>query len=66
MEGSIIGQVRHIAAKELAEAGCSDCEIQAVTGHKSLAMVQKYRSQADQKAASERAQARLEWSGSGT
>lgn len=51
---------RYTAAKELAEAGCSDSEIQAVTGHKTLAMVQKYRSQADQKAASKRAQARRE------
>ena len=57
---------RYTAAKELAEAGCSDSEIQAVTGHKTLAMVQKYRSQADQKAASKRAQARRERNGNRT
>ena len=51
---------RHNAAKELAEAGCSDADIQAVTGHKTRAMVQKYRGQADQKAASKRAQSRRE------
>lgn len=47
---------RYTAARELAEAGCSDAEIQSVTGHKTLAMVQKYRSQANQKRASKRAQ----------
>lgn len=51
---------RYTAAKQLAEAGCSDAEIQAVTGHKTLAMVQKYRSQADQKRSSKRAQIRRE------
>jgi len=51
---------RYTAAKELAEAGCSDSEIQAVTGHKTLAMVQKYRAQANQRLASTRAQARRE------
>jgi integrase len=49
---------RYTAARLLAEAGCSDSEIQAVTGHKTLAMVQKYRAQASQKAASKRAQER--------
>lgn len=49
---------RYTAARLLAEAGCSDSEIQAVTGHKTLAMVQKYRAQANQRAASKRAQQR--------
>lgn len=49
---------RYTAARLLAEAGCSDAEIQSVTGHKTLAMVQKYRAQADQKKASKRAQER--------
>lgn len=49
---------RYTAAKELADAGCTDTEIQSVTGHRTLAMVQKYRKQASQKAASRRAQAR--------
>lgn len=47
---------RYTAAKELAEAGCSDSQIQAVTGHKTLSMVQKYRGQANQKQASKQAQ----------
>lgn len=53
---------RYNAAVELSEAGCSDAEIQSVTGHKSLQMVQKYRRQADQKKASRRAQTRREQS----
>lgn len=47
---------RYTAAVELAEAGCSDAEIQAVTGHKTLEMVQKYRSRARQKRLSKSAQ----------
>jgi integrase len=47
---------RYTAARQLAEAGCSDADIQAVTGHKTLEMVQKYRRQADQKIRSKRAQ----------
>ena len=49
---------RYTAAVQLADAGCSDAEIQAVTGHKTLAMVQKYRSRANQRAASKAAQER--------
>ncbi|WP_109468830.1 site-specific integrase [Albibacillus kandeliae] len=49
---------RYTAAKELAEAGCSDSEIQAVTGHKSLDMVKKYRQQARQRELSKSAQQR--------
>lgn len=48
--------LRYVAAVELAEAGCTDAEIQAVTGHKTLEMVQKYRSQARQKQMSKQAQ----------
>ncbi len=51
---------RYTAAKELAEAGCSDTEIQSVTGHKTVAMVAKYRAQASQKRASREAQQRRE------
>ena len=49
---------RYTAARLLTDAGCSDAEIQSVTGHKTLAMVQKYRSGADQAALSRRAQER--------
>ena len=41
--------LRHSTAAELAEAGCTDAQIAAVTGHKSLRMVAKYRQQAAQK-----------------
>lgn len=51
---------RYNATKELAEAGCSDTEIQAVTGHRSLEMVKKYRSQANQRNLSKAAQQRRE------
>ncbi|WP_235824100.1 hypothetical protein [Falsiruegeria mediterranea] len=49
---------RYNAAVELADAGCSDTEIQSVTGHKTLAMAQKYRAQANQKRLSKSAQAK--------
>jgi integrase len=51
---------RYTAAVQLSEAGCSDSEIQAVTGHKTLEMVQKYRAKASQKIASKSAQKRRE------
>lgn len=57
---------RYTAARQLAEAGCSDAEIQAVTGHRTLAMVQKYRAQANQKRASKAAQSRREQNGGET
>jgi integrase len=41
-EGFVMHGWRYTAAVALAEAGCSDAEIQAVTGHKTLTMVQKY------------------------
>lgn len=57
---------RYTAAVELAEGGCSDSEIQSVTGHKTLEMVQKYRAQANQKAASKRAQQKRDQNKNGT
>ncbi|WP_254441106.1 tyrosine-type recombinase/integrase [Ruegeria atlantica] len=51
---------RYTAAKELADAGVDIRDIQAVTGHKTLQMVQKYASGTDQKHASKRAQQRRE------
>ncbi len=47
---------RYTAAMQLAETGCSDADIQAVSGHRTLEMVQKYRRGANQKAASRRTQ----------
>lgn len=49
---------RYTAAVQLSDAGCSDDEVQAVTGHKTMEMVRKYRARRDQKAASKRAQER--------
>ena len=49
--------LRKRACVELAEAGCSDAEIQAVTGQ-SLEMVAKYRKEADRKTLSRNAQMR--------
>ncbi len=49
---------RFTAAVELAEAGASDSEIQSVTGHKTLKMVQKYRDRANQAKLSKTAQTR--------
>ncbi|MCH7775751.1 MAG: tyrosine-type recombinase/integrase [Gemmatimonadetes bacterium] len=40
--------LRYTAATRLAEAGCSNKQIAAVTGHKSLAMIEKYTNAADQ------------------
>lgn len=47
---------RYTAAVQLSDAGCSDDEVQAVTGHKTMEMVRKYRAKRDQRAASKRAQ----------
>jgi len=51
---------RYTAAVQLSDAGCSDAEVQAVTGHKTMEMVRKYRAKRDQRAASKRAQQRRE------
>ncbi|MCD9149985.1 tyrosine-type recombinase/integrase [Pseudophaeobacter flagellatus] len=56
--GLVMHGWRYTAAVELAEAGCSDAEIQSVTGHKTLAMVQKYRQRASQRRLSKQAQSR--------
>jgi len=54
---------RYTAAKEMADAGVDIRDIQAVTGHKTLEMAQKYASGADQKKASKRAQQKRERNG---
>jgi len=51
--------LRKLAATALAEAGCSTHEIAAVTGHKSLAMVQLYTASAAQERMAEAAIIRL-------
>lgn len=51
--------LRHTAASRLAELGAGGPEIQAITGHKSLRMVEHYISQARQELQADRAIARL-------
>jgi integrase len=54
--------LRYSAAGELAEAGCTDQQIAAITGHKSLSMVQKYSKGARQKRLAKEAQSLREQS----
>lgn len=59
-DGHVMHGWRYTAAVALAEAGATDAEIQAVTGHKTAAMAQKYRRQAAQRRLSRQAQMRRE------
>jgi len=60
--GLNIHGLRKLAATSLAEAGCSAHEIAAVTGHRSLSMVQLYTRSADQERLASAAIVRLsEW-----
>lgn len=52
--------LRKAAARRLAEAGCSAHEIAAITGHRSLSMVQHYTDSADQERLAGAAVARLQ------
>ncbi len=63
LSGLTFHGLRYTAATRLAEAGCSLKEIAAVTGHKSLAMIEKYTSAADQKHLAGAAILRLENAG---
>jgi hypothetical protein len=49
-------KLRYSAASELAEAGCTDQQISAITGLKSLSMVRKYSKGASQKRLAKEAQ----------
>jgi len=49
MAGVVFHGLRKTAAAKLAEAGCSAHEIAAVTGHRSLSMVQHYTREAEQR-----------------
>lgn len=51
--------VRKAAARRLAEAGCSPHQIQAITGHKSLAEVTRYTAAADQERMAREAMKRI-------
>jgi integrase len=51
--------LRYSAAKTLAEAGCSTHQIAAITGHKTLGMVQKYSKGVEQRRLATEAMAKL-------
>jgi integrase len=52
--------LRKLAATRLANAGCEDREIMAITGHKSVAEVSRYTKARDQALLAERAMAKRE------
>jgi integrase len=58
--------LRYSAAGELAEAGCTDQQIAAITGHKSLSMVRKYSRGANQKKLAKSAQVLRDQNKNGT
>lgn len=60
LRGLVFHGLRKTAAAKLAEAGCSPHEIGAVTGHKTLAMVQRYTIEAEQKRRALAAMGKLE------
>lgn len=60
LRGINVHGLRKMAAQKLAEAGCTVHEIQAITGHKSLSMVQLYTDGAAQEVRAEAAILRLE------
>ena len=60
LDGLTFHGLRKTAAAKLAEAGCTPHEIQAITGHKSLAMLQHYTKEAGQRQRSSAAITKLE------
>ena len=60
LRGVVWHGLRGTATGWLAEAGCTEAEIQAITGHKSSAMAQHYRRGADQKRLAKAAVEKLE------
>jgi integrase len=56
----VLHGLRKSAAAALAEAGCSDREIMAITGHQSPRMVSHYTKSADQKRLARSAMAKRE------
>jgi integrase len=66
LSGPVWHGLRPTAAGWLAEAGCPDAEIQAITGHTTAKMVQHYRRGAAQKVLATAAVARLDSRGRGT
>jgi integrase len=60
LTGLVFHGLRKAAAARLAEAGCSTHEIAAITGHKSLGMIELYTAKADQRKRAISAMAKLE------
>lgn len=60
LNGLVFHGLRKTAAAKLAEAGCSSLEIAAITGHKTLDMIELYTRQADQRRRSKSAVVKLE------
>jgi integrase len=52
--------LRHLAATALADAGCSDRDIMAITGHRTASMVARYTAKADQRVRASAAILKLE------
>ncbi|MDT8871555.1 tyrosine-type recombinase/integrase [Komagataeibacter rhaeticus] len=61
-KGLNVHGLRKLAATMLAEAGCTTHEIAAITGHKTLAMIQHYTQSADQERLAKGAVNRMETS----
>lgn len=59
-QGLTFHGLRHTAATMLADAGCDNRDIQAITGHKTEAMVARYTRKADQRSRARSAIDRLE------
>lgn len=55
-KGYVMHGWRYTAAHQLILAGCTDAEVAAITGHKSLEMVAKYSRKASQRGLAVRAQ----------
>ena len=60
LAGLVFHGLRKTAAAKLAEAGCSTHEIAAITGHKTLAMLQHYTDEAEQRTRARAAVIKLE------
>lgn len=60
LDGLTFHGLRHAAATRLAEAGCTEKEIMAITGHQSPEMVKRYTTAANQKKLAKSAIQRLE------
>lgn len=63
LAGCVFHGLRKTAAAHLAEAGCSTLEIAAITGHKTLQMIELYTREAEQRTRAKAAIIRLENAG---